>query len=60
MSELKPCPFCGEMPIIHGEESGDYYIECINVGCACLPTSCFYETKEQAIEAWNRREGEQK
>lgn len=55
MIELKPCPFCGEMPIIHGGESGGYYIECINGDCTCLPISWSYETKEKAIEAWNRR-----
>lgn len=64
MTELKPCPFCG------GEAEEKYikrnlkyrlfyfrdithfvYIHCKTCGC----TSRVHETKENAIEAWNRR-----
>lgn len=65
MDRLKPCPFCGKIPIMvrsgivdtQGRES--YDIQCVNGECACMPVSWFYPTQEEAIEAWNRRAGEQ-
>lgn len=64
MVELKPCPFCFGKPEIIVESAYDatglslvesYY----HVACTC----CFASTgkicnKEKAIEAWNRRAGE--
>lgn len=44
MAELKPCPFCGgEISLIlcDGGILGGVYI---------------YDTEEQAVEAWNRRD----
>ena len=59
MEDLKPCPFCG---------SGEIKIRNIMNGwvCGCGTTDCIgqnfhirkYETKEKAIEAWNRRANE--
>ena len=54
--ELKRCPFCG------GEARvnlflGNYCITCDNCPGSIFP--CKGMTKEEAIEAWNRREGEQ-
>ena len=64
--ELKPCPFCGagwkivehkiefkreKEPI---KETG-WYINC-NTGCNARTTN--WHTKEQAIQAWNRRTNE--
>lgn len=52
MDELKPCPFCGSnynhAVCVYGEE---YYIECL----ACTTCGPSGETKEEAIEVWNRR-----
>lgn len=66
VDELKPCPFCG------GEaEVFDYNIACeiyeddedgfiAPYTVQCKRQCCFlgkdYETKEEAIEVWNRRE----
>ena len=57
MEELKSCPFCGTMPVIRhiGANLGTWYIECIYDGCSCTPETWCYGTKEEAIEAWNRR-----
>ena len=63
--KLKPCPFCGGEGKIRfdigdyrtGEYRG-YYVQCGNLDVNCLASwisgGCF-STKEEAIEAWNRR-----
>lgn len=61
MSEkLKPCPFCGGEAVVecHDEDYGDdWIVSCINLDgeCEITPHTKFYETKQEAIEAWNRR-----
>ena len=53
---LKPCPFCGgEAEVFRGITYGFRYLyepRCIKCECALG----IYETEEQAIEAWNRRD----
>lgn len=52
MSEkLKPCPFCGGKAKINGG-SVLCYVRCES--CKARVWSC-YETKEEAIAAWNQR-----
>lgn len=55
MDELKPCPFCGEIPrIIEHEfvDSDNTY----GIKCKCGAQGFqFWETIDDAIEAWNRR-----
>lgn len=56
MKELKPCPFCG------GEAEltlflGNHCVACTNCLGAIVPSRGM--TEEEAIEAWNRRAGEQ-
>ena len=68
MSDLKRCPFCGDIAELdfagktfsytdkHGEprETGFYYtVKCINEICGCRIG--IYEEPEMAIEAWNKR-----
>ena len=62
-TELKPCPFCGgkaerkETYKITG--SGrlmpQYYIKCGNGRCGLYVATCNRDTKEEAVEIWNRR-----
>ena len=52
MAELKPCPFCGgvaEISLLFGR----YGVACSSCQGAIIP--CPYQSKEEAIEAWNRR-----
>lgn len=64
MDELKPCPFCGGEEIVirpvHGyfpksAHRTYYYIQCRN----CFARSGDLWRKSKAIEAWNRRAGEE-
>lgn len=73
MKELKPCPFCGGEKLIITDcieledcnnfekcEYEPYYTVCcdFNQG-GCGATTGFCLNKQEAIEAWNRRAGEQ-
>jgi Lar family restriction alleviation protein len=63
MAELKPCPFCGRVPSKVREYKvpsirGVFYtVQCKapKSKCGIKPTTSFCDSKEKAIEAWNRR-----
>ena len=61
MSELKPCPFCGDTDDIVVERKDcyecelDYYVvKCDGCGLQ-LGFGLEFESEEEAIAAWNRR-----
>lgn len=69
MSEVKPCPFCGEAPLVHEgpdmpdpHEAGSW-IMCRN--SECLKPAVFTTTDPMGnqgdfasvLEKWNRRDG---
>ena len=54
MEELKPCPFCGELPIQFVKD-GLTQIRCNNTQCWIVPATSFYTDRKTAVEAWNRR-----
>lgn len=66
MTELKPCPFCGNKALIAELKGGKfprYSVLCPNSRCFASEASIFgkrYVNKSDAIEAWNRRAGEAK
>ena len=49
MAELKPCPFCGGKAEMKSYTR--FWVACDD----CLSETSTYSTKEEAIEAWNRR-----
>jgi Lar family restriction alleviation protein len=60
MNELKPCPFCGRTDTLHFDRyqsDGEWwgYIECTE----CIMTGPVGKLKKDAVDAWNRRAGEQ-
>ncbi len=60
MSELKPCPFCGDEAVIEQldeDYNDEWCIYCLNSDgeCKMQPCTQIYETQEDAIEAWNTR-----
>ena len=56
-NELKPCPFCGSKRLYVSERNyfGEKSATVTCVYCHISQTGSEYETKEEAIEAWNRR-----
>jgi hypothetical protein len=57
MSELKPCPFCGEkartIPLIGNNTS--FGVECSNEDCPANHINQTWYTLSDAVSAWNRR-----
>lgn len=52
---MKPCPFCGgEVRAWWNIETYNYDIECESCNC---DFQLHYETMDETIEAWNRRNG---
>ena len=49
--KLKPCPFCGGHAIIDGCDDTLWIVICKE----CNASIGYKETKEEAIEEWNRR-----
>ena len=49
--KLKPCPFCGGKAIIDGCDDTLWSVICKK----CAASIDYNETKQEAIEAWNRR-----
>ena len=58
MIDLKPCPFCGGKGCVQMHVFKDVF-KGYTFGVVCLDCCCetrqFYETEEDAIDAWNRR-----
>ena len=56
LAELKPCPFCGG-EAIHGDEHGEPMIR-VNHKRGCFLGTLAICNNDEAVEAWNRRDGE--
>ena len=58
--KIKHCPFCGgkakllDWPVENNTHTL-YAVVCHNSKCYINPESPYYDTLEEAIEAWNRR-----
>ena len=60
-NELKLCPFCGGKYTVNLSDYSwkKYLIVCnVNLG-GCGAASGLYDTEEKAIQAWNRRCGDE-
>ena len=63
MTELKPCPFCGEVPKITGDPDSEEYIrgysmgfvECRNDSCPMSYNFIIAPTQKEATSLWNNR-----
>ena len=55
--ELKPCPFCGGEAVLDDEWIAQYSVFCENNACRYgrNGTRRIYDTRDEAIAAWNRR-----
>ena len=54
MAELKPCPFCGGEASIRKIDNVWYVVGCDD--CSCDVGRHWFYTREEVVEAWNRRE----
>ena len=53
---LKPCPFCGEIPILkYGNVVQRWWCTCDNEKCLVQPTTYAHKSKDAAKRAWKRR-----
>lgn len=53
MSDLKACPFCGELAEIYDNDAG-FSIECCSFSCRVGTLDSDW-SKQAAIEIWNKR-----
>ena len=51
--ELKPCPFCGQIPETRWDYKEFGYEEGYNIKCCFVYIKFIF--KEDAIDAWNKR-----
>ena len=54
MTRIKKCPFCGEPPVVCLKHGDMYNVSCETVDC-CGENDLWWETEQEAIEAWNTR-----
>ena len=64
MTDLKPCPFCGgEASLLRNAKrkiyGKDEYITGVVACCNVCEARMFYGSERLAVDAWNRRAGEQ-
>lgn len=54
--ESKYCPFCGDAPLLrHSACDSRYAYICNTCATERLVQTKWYKTKDEALEAWNRR-----
>jgi Lar family restriction alleviation protein len=54
--ELKPCPFCGGKAVCIDRTIPDKTKPRFSILCeSCRAATCWIDTEENAIAAWNRR-----
>ena len=59
--ELKKCPFCGaeaELEGVYMFGATVWFVNCTNPDCEVRPGTNHYDTKEEAVRAWNKRDCE--
>lgn len=56
MKEVKPCPFCGEDPIVYHSDINDkWVVACDNNKCSVRPCTGLYYHKRITVNKWNTR-----
>lgn len=53
-----PCPFCAEMPIFVEDHTGLHEVRCDNDDCEIRVETLSCASREDAVAAWNRRQGD--
>ena len=56
MSNVKPCPFCGELPDVeYFDDIKKYWVTCNNPKCRIQPHTDAHASKAVVVREWNRR-----
>lgn len=61
-TELKSCPFCGgKADIVQISWCRLFSVRCVDEyhNCKVIPETQYFSDKQEAIEAWNRRDGDE-
>lgn len=56
MEKLKPCLFCGKIPVLSTFGCIGYVVSCGNQHCEEFFNKDRFDTPKEAIKAWNERE----
>lgn len=60
--KLLECPFCGreaDVTEVYMGRKKIYRVECMEIDCPVKVSTFTFGTREEAIEMWNTRKGEQ-
>ncbi|EGQ7810304.1 hypothetical protein I6Y99_004345 [Vibrio parahaemolyticus] len=52
---IEPCPFCRQPGYLEVDCDETYYVACLNKACWVGPITKPFETKFEAVRAWNCR-----
>lgn len=61
--ELRPCPYCGGEGIVGCSYTDifdrycDWFVECGQCGATNINPNRGYDSREEAVKAWNTRKG---
>jgi len=55
LSDLLPCPFCGEIPVVNKRKNGTWEVRCTNENCGVIVMTDEKISKKLAIKTWNYR-----
>lgn len=58
MAELKKCPFCGGKAEIRRDSETETFFVVICTNCPTTVGRSWFDKKQEAINAWNRRAGD--
>ena len=59
-TELKPCPFCGGLPISEYDSDWGTVVKCASCGGMMVERPYLHVYESGVVKAWNTRAGEEK
>ena len=55
--KMKRCPICNSEAVAYYIAGHGYFVSCLNEKCIMYNLNIMFESKEEAINAWNKRGG---
>ena len=53
--KIKRCPICNSESVAYYIAGHGYFVSCLNEKCIMYNLNVMFESKEEAINAWNKR-----